>query len=149
MGTVQRIERFKPSPEKDHARSALRTFLTTLEDGRRLSWLEIEQATGISMDSGGRALFRVVCGRAGRYYRAILGEGIEMSSHSNTVEIVAGKTRRAVNGMRRAEVTTSGLLARHGDEMTQADRNAIVFHKSLFASLDLASSLTKNLPAKK
>ena len=140
---------FTPNPQRQERLAKLRDFVDALIDGRRVSWLEVEQATGIKMDPAGQALIRLTLKRQRRPYLSLVGLGFEVSSAHNGVPIVEAKTRRFVSALAVARETTEQVSGRHINEMTQPNKNKLLHHQAVFSTLELSASLAKKLPAKK
>lgn len=122
-------------------------YVDKLSNGARVSWVEFEQDTGVDMNQRGRAIFRKVCETLRRKYISMPSCGVEMSSPSNGLEIVRNSTNKALGAFGRAKETTDQVVGRHLEEMTQDSKNQILKHKSLLATLELSTSLSKKLSA--
>jgi hypothetical protein len=140
---------FEPNEQRRKDFAALLAYAATLKDGQRLSWLEIQQATGIDMNGRrGRDLFRKAASRAKRPYHPLPGLGVEMSSTENHGEIVSRRhddVRRAVN---RAKQTTTVIIDRHLDAPPQQQQVRLLASQAAIDTLMMSPGLAKSLPAK-
>jgi hypothetical protein len=136
---------FTPNEQRRADLEKLRDRVLTLSDGEIVSWLELEQSTGVKMDDRGRDLFRLACSRLKRPYKANPGNGVEMSSSTNALDIVADKTKRVTSALETARETTDQVAGRHLDQMDGEARKKIEHHRAVFATIGLSSSLSKKL----
>lgn len=126
---------FTPNPQKAFDKSLLREFLGELKNGARVSWVEIEQGTGIKMDRRGQPLVRAVLKETGREYLALPGHGIEMSSPDNALDIVAGRLRRVDNALSVATKVTANVVSQHLEAMPSDRRQEILRTQALLSTL--------------
>jgi hypothetical protein len=140
--------KFVPNPVRRAEFKVLLDYVSKLQAGARISWVEITQATGVAMTKSGQDLLRFALKRAKRPYLAIQGEGVELSSKDNALEVVASKTRRFVGALDNARETTSLVSTRHLDELPQEAKNRLLHQQAIFDTLSLSANLAKKLPAK-
>lgn len=140
--------RFEPNVQRREDLRKLAEFVATLADGRRVSYVEFEQATAVKMDLRGRALLRLACKRSKRPYLSLLGHGVELSSPQNGMEIVDKCGCRVVSALTAAREVTELVSGRHAGEMTQEDRNRLSHRSAVFATVELSTSLAKK-PARR
>lgn len=139
MATVRRL--FEPSEDT----VKLRSYLSELEDGIRVGWIDVERATGVHMDERGHSLVRTTMRRLGRWYIPIPGFGFETSQPNTARDIVLARARRIKGAVDSATTATQQLLGRHAAEMTTADRQSLEHTSSTLATLSLIKSLaTRN-----
>ncbi len=138
--------RFSPNGDRQRNIDSITRWFAGLGDGARVSWLEVEQKTGVKMTPAGRNLVRLVAKRLHRPYRSMPGLGFETSSADNGLDIVAIKTSRAIHAISVTKRTTDTVAARHLDQMTQEARNRLLQTQATFATLQLTASLAKKLP---
>lgn len=134
---------FEPNEERRANLAALMAFVATLKDGVCVSWVEVEQATGIKMNDYGRDLVRVALARSKRPKLPLPGEGFETSSAENGLEIVQRAGRAIVSALGRARETTEQVVGLHIKEMTQERRNRLTQQQAVLATLELSASLAK------
>lgn len=140
-------EVFKPNEERRERIKVLRDFIGKQSDGAKLSWLEVEQATGISMGSrsGGRDLLREALARIDRAYLPLHGDGVELSSPQNGVVIVCESLRKSVRSLRRTRKKTDLVTERHLDQMSQENRNKMLRAQAILGTTELVRGLQKAL----
>ena len=110
---------FEPNQKRRELIVAIIDFMRAQPDGARITWVEIEQATGAPMRTNEqRALVREACAKLDRAYIAIPGSGIELSSATNAAEIGNRETRKIGNAIERASTTVSAVISRHGNELS-------------------------------
>ena len=110
---------FEPNMKRRANLVKLREYVASAAAGARVSWVEVEQATGVEMrDQLSRNLFRSACHREKRGYIALPGGGVEFSSASNALECV-GRYFTRVNGAIQSAAEKSGyVVERHASEIT-------------------------------
>lgn len=142
--------RFAPNEKRRAELARLVEYGSTLAHGARVSWLEVEQATGVSMrDDYGRDLFReAVREKLKRRYVALPGFGIEMSSPENANEIASREIQQIGSAVDRAGKTTGLLIEQHLDKMQQDQQARLLQKQAFLATIALSGNLSKRLPAK-
>ena len=125
---------FKSNAERQAAIAKLVEFVQTLKDGQIVSWVEVEQATGVSMSlrGKGRDMLRIACHKEGREYSAKPGVGFEMSSPENAVDLARDRVERFANAAKAVQKTTDRLVTRHGAELSKSDATTLLATQSLF-----------------
>lgn len=137
---------FEKNDKRREAVKKLVSFIESQDDGARLSFVEIETATGIVMDDTGRGWLREAADRAQREYLAIPGSGIELSSADNGLTIVNKGERGFLNKLRAVRKTIDRIDGRHSEQMNSEQRHALNHHKAIFGTLSLQATLAKPLP---
>jgi hypothetical protein len=141
----------KPNEQRRAWIKTLTAYVTTLKDGARVSWVELEQATGVPCGprSSGRGLFRLVCKRIGRRYEPLHGDGFEMSAPTNANSIVDRALSKVGKHITIARDTTEIVVGRHIDEMQGDARKRLEHQRAALATIGLSATLArKGLPAK-
>jgi len=135
---------FAPNPKRRENLVALRKFVHEQEAGARVSWVEVEQATGVDMQHQlSRNLFRSACHREKRGYIALPGGGVEFSSSTNAVECVTRYAIRVNGAIASAAEKSAYVVERHAREMSGDAERELLRNASLLA---LLASIAK--PAK-
>jgi hypothetical protein len=139
---------FETNEQRRKDIAALRPYLETAADGAILDWLTIQKETGVDTRDGqeGRRLVTLVLDRIGRPYLSLPGTGVEMSSAENGLSIVEKKSRGLVNSLKRARETSERVTGRHLEQMTTVDRQKLVHHNAVYATLALSTSLSQRAP---
>lgn len=148
------MKRFQANEERRAGIESAATFFETQKDGARLSWLEIEQATGIKTTGARRDEGRDWCRRAlrrvGRAYAPMPdGLGIELSAPDNAVSIAALRTKRIVGQAKAAHRSATFTLTRHEDDLVPTDREMLRANRSVTAAMVAMSKGAAALPSKK
>ena len=142
----------QPNEQRRAWLKALREHITTLADGTRVSWVELEQKTGVPCGpkSPGRGLFRIAVKRCGRRYEPLHGDGFEMSAPSNANDIVDRAVRRVGTHLTLAKDTTEIIAGRHLDEMSGDNRKRIEHQRAALSTIGLSATLARRpeLPGK-
>lgn len=99
----------------------LKAHVDQQPDGATVSWLEIEQATGVEMTNAGKALYRRACRVCRREYGTIRGSGLRFSAADTAVDLIHHKIRKIGRASNRAAKTTNTLVVRHKSEMSPRD----------------------------
>jgi hypothetical protein len=134
-------QRFEPNEQRREDFRAFTAVISAASDGKRMSYVEIEQASGVRMDQRGKGIFRSAAKRSNRPYLTIPGLGVEFSSADNAIEIARDKLVRVRHSVSRFQKTASILADKHLDEMRPADKSALILMQSQKATLDLVRML--------
>lgn len=115
-------------------------WLSDIPDGTMLSWLEIEQQTGISMDpkGPGRSLVRDAMNRAKRPYHSVYGSGVRLADSMSAISVIRagdGKVFRAVKRSHKRSV----IVVSRFEDMPESDRHEAMQRDALRGAM-LASS---------
>jgi hypothetical protein len=135
---------FETSEETLH----LRAFLAVQPPGARLSYSEIEAATGIRMDDSGRGKLRRAAVREGLPYDCLIGEGIELAGPGNGIHIIGGRLERIRHAITRTEKTHANIQARFLDQMSTEDQKRCVYVGVIFSAMHAAAERVKGLHTK-
>lgn len=132
--------------KNDHRRSqieALMTFLSKVAPGSALSFVEIEQGTGVRMNHQGKLLMRAAMSKLHLKYIKLPGFGVKLSSPETAVERVDQDRRGIRNAIERAADTTELMLEQHGERMSNADAAKLTVFKAQLGALGLSRTLTE------
>lgn len=141
-------ERMKSTQENQKARAVLQSYFERQADGETLSWLDIEQATGVKMDPPGRNRVRVVLNSLKRPFESIRGSGIRLSSPNTINTIVAGRGKSVGNAIKRWSKTIKHGTVRHLSAMEGDDKDRLINAASFAGALEgVMSNATKALVA--
>ena len=138
-------DRFKPNLERQERARKVREFLEPQSNGARLSWLEIEQATGVSMNiaSDGRDLVREGLDRLRRTYIKVQGLGIELSSKENATQIGDEASERVAEQMRLSQRKIDRTLARHEGELSAGEKAKLARQSAVLGTYRLAAEVER------
>lgn len=142
---------FETNAERQRKLAELKSFFEKQKDGALVTWLEIEQATGIRMrskDEGRRLVTEVLRRKLRRPYAVKPGTGIELSSPANAADIAERGRDLVINAARRMEKTGAQLEKLHGSQMTTTQRDRFARAQSFNGTLAaLVVSRPKELKA--
>uniref|UniRef100_A0A6M3L492 Uncharacterized protein n=1 Tax=viral metagenome TaxID=1070528 RepID=A0A6M3L492_9ZZZZ len=117
----------------------LQQYITTQEDGTELSYLEIEQATGIDMNERGKQILRRGIKRARREYSTIRGYGIKLACPETTLPILSGKIIKIDRCVKRAEKTHHTLQEQFFSQLSPEEQKQILFAGAVFGAIRIAA----------
>ena len=120
---------------------AIDAMLAKTKDGDRVSWLEFQKGTGIKMDLSGKALVRAVLKKQGRYYVTMPGFGLELSSAENVIDVMRPRFVRLRHAAGYVIKAADGLMARHGKELSSANKARLLEAQGHTATLELVRKL--------
>lgn len=126
----------EPNMQRREDLDKLLKFIAKTEDGATVSWLEIEQETGVSMRSDkGRDLFRHAMHKSRREYLPLPGSGVRFSDPKNALEIVRLRDSRISGAVKRSSKASSHVKRRHVDALSAEDRSEFLMRESLRGAL--------------
>ena len=100
-------------------------YVAGIADGAKLYWERIAHDSGVPMDNRGKGLFRLACKTECRPYKAMPGDGVEMSFKDNALDIARSKVSRVHRAARIASTTTSRVSERHSAQMSEPDNKRL------------------------
>jgi len=137
---------FEPNMTRRKNLLTLREFVASQPNGARVSWVELEQQTGVAMSGQlSRNLFRAACHREKRGYIPLPGGGVEFSSAANATECVERYHVRACGAVRAAAEKTAYVTTRHVNEMDGEARKELLRVASIASMLAMVAR-TKSVP---
>lgn len=125
-------------------RALLVAYVQKQPDGEMLDYLRVEQETGIEMQTqANKSHLRMACktvrGLGG--FKTERGKGVRLTSAENGAdfceEAVADLGRKA----QKTEKFNSSVLKKHGDEMTEKDKQRVISSVSFLNTVKLASTM--------
>jgi hypothetical protein len=126
---------FEPNQERKADTEALLSFIDQTGDGTTVSWVEIEQLSGVQMNARGRELFRRAMRKRNREYFPLPGSGVRFSDPRNTIDIVRLRDSRITGAAKRSSKASSRLQTRHLEGLTPQDRTEFLMRQSLRGAL--------------
>ncbi len=124
-------------------------YIKTIAPGARVSWLEIEEATGLSMKThAARNLVRLACRKAARQYCPLPGLGLEFSSVDNANEIAQKAVGAVATAVVRGAHKVANLCEQHLDQMTPDQARMLTSKQAFLSSVAVSTQLARRLPAK-
>ena len=135
------MKRFEPNEQRREDIKSIAPVIEKAPDGARMSWVEVESASGVKMDPRGRGLFRHCADKLNRPYLTLPGLGVEFSSSGNAIEIAKARVTRVRHSIGRLQETTELLVDKHAAQMSTKDKATLIAIRSQKATLDLVRSL--------
>ena len=130
----------------------LKEFLETAAKERpdtNVSYLEIEEATGVTMDTKGKERLRRAATYTGVEYDTVYDYGITIAGPNSGINIIGGRLARIDSATRRAEKATNNISKRYFNHMNDNDRRAVLFLGSVFGAIRANAESYKLLAATK
>jgi hypothetical protein len=115
--------------------------------GQQISYLEIEETTGVTMNLKGKGYLRNAAQYVGVEYSAIPKYGIEIAGADNGLSIIGGRLARIDSATRRAEKATKNISQRYIANMSDDDRRSVLFLGSVFGAIRASADSYKLLAA--
>lgn len=128
--------------------SKLKEFLEEAAANRpdtQISYLEIEDITGIPMDQKGKGYLRNAAKYCGVEYSAVPKYGIEIAGPNNGTQIIGGRLARIDAATRRAETATKNIQKRYIRDMDDESQKTIIFLGSVFGAIRASAEGYKRL----
>lgn len=135
---------FKITEEVTKLKEFLETAATERPD-TQISYLEIEDATGIPMDQKGKGYLRNAAKYCGVEYSAVPKYGIEIAGPNNGTQIIGGRLARIDAATRRAETATKNIQKRYIKDMDEESQKTIIFLGSVFGAIRASAEGYKRL----
>lgn len=140
---------FTSNAQRQKNLETLRLYLEAKPDGSILSWVEVEQQSGVSMrERSNRALVTLALKKLKRPYSSIHGSGIELSGPRNAANQAENSSRRAFRGLKRASKNVDRIGALHLERMPPEDQQRLLAQRSILGALASAGKTSKRLAAK-
>lgn len=136
------MKRFERRDETVKALAALEGFLSQFGDGARISWLEIERATGVRTAAPpgrqrdeARGWVRAALKELQRAYLPLPdGLGIEFSSPDNSLAIASRRGKLVLGAIRGAHAQITRALTRHDADLDKRDRDLLAANRSVLGA---------------
>ncbi len=142
MGNVVKAL-FQPNKQTQDILLRLSVWQSTVPADATVSWLEVQQATGIPMSNANRALVRLAFKRAHRYWTAIKGVGFRAGGPKTAMEIEHSKLRRVTSAVDAATSAAADLSAQYLDQMSAEDQRRMTEAAAFLGAINLSRSIAK------
>jgi hypothetical protein len=127
---------FQSDPKNASDRAVLSIFLGEAADGAFILWLEIEQATGVKMNTRGKRMVVDVIRRTlNREVAVTRGTGITLSSKDSAVEHARAAVAKIIGATTRAFGVTRRLVDRHAEAMEQKDKERLISTRGMLGAV--------------
>lgn len=113
--------------------------------GDKISYDEITDATGIDMDTKGKAYLRAAAKYAQVEYSTIPKYGIEIAGPDNSSDIMGGRLQRIDAATRRAETAAKNISVRYLEDMSDQDQKNINMLVSVFGAIRASADQYKRI----
>ncbi len=115
-------------------------YLKDIEHGQILSYQQIQQDTGVKMDTpAGKSYLRTACKRLHREYSCLRGVGIEMASSKTASTLVVGRLVKIDNAVKRGERTYNNVSLAFYNELPPEEQRQINFIGAAFGAIRVAA----------
>lgn len=115
-------------------------YLKGVEHGQILSYQQIEQDTGVKMDTpAGRSYLRTACKKLKREYSCIRGVGIQLASADTASTLVIGRLVKIDNAVKRGERTYNNVSVAFYNELSPVEQRQINFVGAAFGAIRVAA----------
>lgn len=122
---------------------AIKDFLSDAPDGAIIPYSDIENKSGVKMDSRGKQYMRSALHSLGREYACVRGYGVELSSADNSDVLVGSRLIKIDRAVKRGERTTSRVIAKHLEDMPQKTREKVLLAGSIFGAIRVSADLAR------
>jgi len=115
-------------------------YLKDVEHGQILSYQQIEQDTGVKMNTpAGRSYLRTACKKLKREYSCLRGVGIKMASADTAMTLVVGRLVKIDNAVKRGERTYNNVSLGFYNELPPEQQKQINFVGAAFGAIRVAA----------
>lgn len=115
-------------------------YLKDVEHGQILSYQQIEQDTGVNMNTqAGRSYLRTACKKLKREYSCIRGVGIKLASADTASTLIIGRLVKIDNAVKRGERTYNNVSVAFYNELDPAEQRQINFVGAAFGAIRVAA----------
>lgn len=119
-------------------------YLKGCTAGEFVAYKEIEAKTGVTMNIQGKGFLRTALNRLKMEYSCVRGNGIELASPGNSMEIISQKVVKIDNSVKRAEKTYKNITHSFYDQLSNEDKKQVHFVGSVFGAIRLAANNAKS-----
>jgi len=128
---------FQSIPQTQEKIGKLARYLEAQKDGDELTFVQIEQETGITMGvrTAGRDLLRRALRKVARPYEAIRATGIRLSAPTTAMTVLRGRVVRIDGAVRVAARTQRQLQERHLEQMSSDDQRKMLMAAGFFGAI--------------
>lgn len=120
------LMQFRSKAEVATDKTRLHEYAVGVKEGSIVTYLEVETATGVPMNSRtSRDYLRVALKSAGHSFSSIPNTGYRISAADTALEFSTEIRGRMVSALNLAHGKQTALVTRHSDKMSQADKNKL------------------------
>lgn len=123
----------------------LAEFLSKKPEGTRISYVEIEESTGIKMDVTGKNYLRSALKMSHIESITEKGYGIELASAENASEIVSNQFLRIDNSVKRGRKVTQNISNQFDAKLSEPDRAKVNYAISIFGAIEASADSYRSM----
>lgn len=123
----------------------IQAFIDSQRPGAILTYTEIQSATGVRMNTDGKAKLRRACKRARREYSPVRGSGIRLASAETALSLVSNRLVSINNATKRGDKTTKLMHEQFFESLSTAEQRQILFAGAVFGAIRVAAENGKLL----
>lgn len=125
---------------KPHEKTLLLAeYLSKKPEGARLSYVEIEESTGVRMDVTGKGYLRSALKMSHIETLNVKGYGIELVCADTAVEAVGKQFVMIDNSVKRGRKVTQNIASQFNTKMNEQDRNKVSYAISIFGAIEASA----------
>jgi len=117
----------------------IQDFLQRKKPGTEISYMDIQDSTGVTMDNRGKGYMRTALKRARLEYAPIIGYGIVLADSNTTMPLVIRKLNKIDKAVKRADRTHKNLQARFLESLTLQEQKQLLFVGAAFGAIRVAA----------
>lgn len=118
-------------------------FIKTKKPGDIISYLDVEQSTGIKMDTYGKRYLISALNIAGMPYICSKGYGYELVSENTAVEAVGIQFCKIDNSVKRGKDVTQKISDKYLGNMSEPNRDVVLRAISFFGAIEASAQTFK------
>ena len=122
-----------------HKTLVLENYIKNKKPGATLSYNQIENETGITMNNKGKSYLRTAFKRLKRIYSVKMGYGIKIAESIDTMPILVNKLTKINKAVDRADKTHKTLESQFFNELSNAEQKQVLFVGAVFGAIRVAS----------
>lgn len=117
----------------------IQNYLMDYPKDQKLTYSDLEIATGVKMDNQGKQFLRSALKRMKMPYVCIKGEGIEFTNTKTALSIAAHDAKGLLVKIKGARKRVTQVLSICGDQLPDVDRSKLQYTGATYGSLELSA----------
>jgi hypothetical protein len=122
---------------------ALEKYISSVPPGSVLSWMKIQQDTGIAMNENNKQKLRGAMHKGRIEYIPIHGQGIKLADPLCGVEVVGRRMLKIDNSVKRGERSNTNIIKRFGPEIPHDERMCLENTAAIFGAIRVYAQSAK------
>jgi len=135
----------KPIAEVSADTLKLQAFIEGRKPGDEITFVTVEEVTGVKMDLSGRAKLRTAIKRAKREYSALKGEGVKLADAGMVMPLLASSLIKIDRSVKRGSKRQKTLQSQFFDALSPEEQHNILFCGAVFGAIRIAAENGKLL----